>query len=93
LRKAAKARSRARAEDKATPQTGLTTLIHPSDSLPPYGLNSAIHQPQPESPTLAKQSTHPTTPLLTLPEFFQHLGIYPQLHPKCPSQASLDSQH
>jgi hypothetical protein len=86
-KKAANARCRARAEEKATSQTGLTALMHPSDSLPPYGPTSAIYQPQPETPPPAKHSTHPTTPLLTLPEFFQHLW---NLSPATP-QVSLPS--
>jgi hypothetical protein len=61
--------------------------MHPSDSLPPYGPTSAIYQPQPETPPPAKHSTHPTTPLLTLPEFFQHLW---NLSPATP-QVSLPS--
>jgi hypothetical protein len=73
VKKAANARRRARVEDKATSQAGLTTLLHPSDSLPSYCLTSAVFQPQPETPPLVTQSTHPTTPWLTLSEFFQHL--------------------
>jgi hypothetical protein len=68
----------------ATSQTGLT-LLHSSDSLLPSCLTS--DQPQPETPPPAKQPTHPTTPWLTLPQFFQHLW---NLSPATP-QVSLPS--
>jgi hypothetical protein len=50
-------------------------------------LSPAPVQPQPETPPPAKQSTLPTTPWLTLSEFFQHLW---NLSPATP-QVSLPS--